>query len=159
MHQLLITHFSQYTKLYWLTPNQIWRTCCYDRSRDVRLRELHTDRLNCFSVHTHLILIAFLRILIAYLRKYAAYLGCCTYQSFPIILRSFRYFGGLSGKSRHRSCVACALMRQSMPSNSLFHHSTSHTISLSTVCYAEQALLHQLQTETKWTGKREDGRV
>ena len=31
---------------------------------------------NCFSVRTHFILIAFLRILIAYLRKYTAYLGC-----------------------------------------------------------------------------------
>ena len=30
-----------------------------------------------FSVRTHFILIAFLRILIVYLRKYAAYLGCC----------------------------------------------------------------------------------
>ena len=37
---------------------------------------------NCFSVRTHFILIAFLRILIAYLRKYAACLGCCTLQFF-----------------------------------------------------------------------------
>ena len=27
------------TQKHWLTPNQIWRPCCFDRSRDVRLRE------------------------------------------------------------------------------------------------------------------------
>ena len=32
-------HVLANTQNYWLTPNQIWRTCCYDRSRDVRLRE------------------------------------------------------------------------------------------------------------------------
>ena len=36
------------------------------------LRVNYNSQRNCFSVRTHLILIAFLLILIAYLRKYAA---------------------------------------------------------------------------------------
>ena len=51
---------TKWTKWYTMTSHEIaYRSLCY-----------------CFSVCTHFILIAFLRILTAYLRKYAAYLGC-----------------------------------------------------------------------------------
>ena len=43
-----------------------------------------------FSVRTHLILIAFLRILIVYLHKYAAYLGCCSHMLSIVFPYSFK---------------------------------------------------------------------